>query len=297
MNIQDGVCAYVGGGLGNQLFILAAAWSQAARLDSPLYLDTSFSTVRGTRPFELDTLGELPGTVLGEDSPWRSIRVSPMRVLPLPRLRHPVRRPIFRERDGARYDPSVERIRPGTTMFGYFQSPKYFERVATGMKDLLLEAPLTPDESHRLEEYRQDPRVSVHLRRGDYLDAPVEQRVLATSSYTARALRLLKRLGVEAPLRVFSDSPELVRMELRDLDANIEIVADPHAMGPVATIRSMADAPALVMANSTFSWWAAWLLRQLHGPEAVVISPRPWDHTGTAKADLLEPDWLTLDVR
>lgn len=297
IDISDGVCGYIAGGLGNQLFILAASWQQSTRLGVPLYLDRSFHTQPGTRPYELDTLGDLPAMVLDDNSPWRSKRISAMRVVPVPLPRRPLRRRVHLERDGSRYDPRIDRIVPGTTLFGYFQSPKYFPNVADGMAALIADAPETPAEHALLEKVRADPRVGVHLRRGDYLDAAEDRRVISSSTYAIRARDLLRRLGIDHPLRIFSDSPDLVREELDGVDADVEIFDDGGVLNSVNTLKAMSAGPAFVMSNSTFSWWAAWLLNRRERAGGVIIAPRPWDETGTAKADLLDPEWIAIDTR
>ncbi|PJJ71227.1 glycosyl transferase family 11 [Diaminobutyricimonas aerilata] len=295
INIGNGVCAYVAGGLGNQLFILAAAWEQAKRLECPLYLDTSNHDVRGGWRFELEDIGA-PGVVLGPHSPWTSVRLSKERVLPFPRFTRPVRRRVFFERDSSRYDPAINDIRPGTTIFGYFQSARYFERSADSMHQLIESAPTSPAEADLLAHYAATPRLTLHLRRGDYLNAPESRRVIATTAYARRAYRLLQQMGAAAPLRLFSDSPNLVQEELGDLDLDIEFADPEGVLSPVNTMRAMSYGSGLVMSNSSFSWWAGWLMRR-RDSNLPVIAPRPWNETGTAKADLLFPEWIGLDAR
>ena len=294
VDIRDGVCGYVAGGLGNQLFILGAALRQATRLGAPLYLDTSFETRTGTRASELDTFPH-PGRMLGDDSPWRSVRLSPNRVVPFPRLRAPLRRRVYLERDGVWWDGAIDRIERGTTLFGYFQSAKYFAGVEDVMQRAIEDAPA--DEAARavLDRIAADPRITVHLRRGDYLDDTHARRVIASADYVRRGTGVLRDLGLEAPLRVFSDSPDMVREELGDR-SDVEVFDDAGALNSILTIRAMATAPAIIMSNSTFSWWAAWLLRRRR-PDAPVIAPRPWDASGSAKADLIGEDWIGVDAR
>jgi hypothetical protein len=295
LNIGDGVCAYIGGGLGNQLFILAAAWEQSKRLTCPLYLDTSHGE-KGAWRYALDSLAH-PGIVLGEGSPWRSVRLPGNRVIPLPRLRSPLRRPIYVERDLNRFDSGINDIRVGTTLFGYFQSPSYFPSVGEEVRRMVMSAPATPEELATLSAFSSDRRVTVHLRRGDYLSASPDKVLVASPAYAERARALLRAMGQHSPLRVFSDSPELVRKELEGVEGDIQFVDDPALLSPISTIKAMATGEAIIMSNSSFSWWAAWLMQQERGDDALVIAPRPWNESGTAKADMLGPNWIGLDAR
>lgn len=287
---RSAITGYVAGGLGNQLFILAAAWEQAERLGVPLALDTSHFGVKGTRTLELQML-ETPARVLPRSESWASIRLSAERVLPVPTRWGRV----FLERTPDAYMPAIERIHEGTTIVGYFQSGRYSSRVRDRILEAMRAQPTTPAESDLLERMAAEPAVTVHLRRGDYLAVSADRQLIASIHYVRRALSLLGALGVRLPLRVFSDSVNLVKQELGEDAEGVEFV-DARALGTYATINAMALGHAMVMSNSSFSWWAATLLRTTR-PDATVIAPRPWNSSGTAKADMLEPDWIGLDAR
>lgn len=292
--IGDGVCGYVMGGLGNQLFILAAAWEQARRLDAPLFLDRSHFNVGGTFEFGLDAISH-PGHVLtATESPWRSVRINRERVLPVPR--RPFGR-VYLERDGDTYADAVDRIRPGTTLVGYFQSPKYFPSVRDELATSMLAAAETREQKARLNEMAKAPAITLHLRRGDYLAVSADRQFIASAAYAVRAIALLRSMGINLPVRVFSDSVALVKEELRSVPGDFEFVEDDGVLGTWATLKAMSAGEAMIMSNSSFSWWAAELMRRRLGDAATVIAPRPWTLSGTAKADLLEPNWISLDAR
>ncbi|KRA22245.1 hypothetical protein ASD65_17235 [Microbacterium sp. Root61] len=282
------------GGLGNQIFILAAAWEQARRLDVPLYLDASHFSVGGTFRYGLDAIDH-PGRLLGpKESPWRSVRINRERVLPFPR------RPwghIFLERDGDRYQPAIEQITSGTTLVGYFQSPRYFPNVRDQLIASMLDTADTEAEASRLREYDRTPAISLHLRRGDYLAVSADRQFIASVAYAVRSVKLLRAMGIDLPVRVFSDSVDLVKDELRGVEGDFDFVEDDGALGTWATLKAMSAGHAMIMSNSSFSWWAAELMHRRSGGRAPVIAPRPWTQTGTAKSDLLHADWITLDAR
>ena len=289
---NDGICGYVAGGLGNQLFILAAAWDQARRLDVPVSLDVSHFAVGGTHRYGLDQLS-VPATVLHPRDSWRSIRVNSERVLPVPtRLSR-----VFIERNADAYAPAIESIRPGTTLLGYFQSPRYFARVESELVAAMLATGETEAESTAIRTMRATPAITLHLRRGDYLAVAADRQFIASVDYALRAVALLRGLGVDLPVRVFSDSVDLVKQELSGAPGEFEFVEDDGTLGTWATLKAMAVGRAMIMSNSSFSWWAAELMQHESGADVPVIAPRPWTRGGTAKADLLKPGWVTLDAR
>lgn len=303
-DISDGVCAYLQGGFGNQLFILAAAWEQAERLDCPLYVDASRFLAgdpldraykkETPRHFELGGI-EFPGIVLGEESPW--YRNSPRRPKT---IRQPGRGSrsltVFRQ-PSLNYHPEVNDIVPGTTLLGYFQSWKYFEGVSDQVASAMEHASFAPEERARLAELAAAQTVTAHVRRGDYLTPEAAfHHGIASAQYFGRALHLMRQLTDPGLLtRIYSDSPDIVQRELADLN-HLEFFTDTDSLGSLATVLAMSQGSGFAMSNSSFSWWAAWLLSR-RSPDAPVIAPRPWLADGQSGHDQLLPGWLTLDAR
>ncbi|HEX5994711.1 MAG TPA: alpha-1,2-fucosyltransferase [Jiangellales bacterium] len=289
----DGITGYVAGGMGNQLFMLAAAWEQASRLDCPLYLEASSYEVNKLYPYGLDGLDVPAVRLLPEQSPWRTVPLPFGRHWPAPR-RLPGR--VYLERSAAHFSPKIFQVRPGTTLVGYFQSSRYFPGVRPALLDSLWRVPESPAETAIISDFRSRPAITLHLRRGDYL-AAADKAFLATVAYARRALDLVRRAGYDQHVRVFTDSVDLVREELRGTDG-LEFVDKDAALGTIATLKAMAAGQAMIMSNSTFSWWAATLMRSRpEQQECLIVAPRPWTASGESRADLLEPDWVTLDAR
>lgn len=289
-----GLTSYVAGGLGNQLFMLAAGMEQAKRLEVQLALDTSHTLVTGTWGYALEPL-HAPAVDIGASGNWTSRRVTKNHVFPFPRRVGALAQPMYRERDVTRFDPAIHTIRPGTFLVGYFQSPKYFPSVAGDIESLIRSVGEDPEERAALERLRAEPAISLHLRRGDYAAAQ-DRSILASVEYAARAIRILHNMGFDMPVRVFSDSPEMIADELSGVHGGFEIIDQSIFKSPFSVLKAMSAGRAMVMSNSTFSWWAAWLMSRAN-PHAQVIAPRPWDISGTARADLVMPEWLTLDAR
>jgi hypothetical protein len=280
--------------LGNQLFMLAAGWEQAVRLGCPLYLDGSAFEVNKNFAYGLDVLDVPAEHLAPAQSPWRTVRVPGGRHWPLPR-RTPGR--IYLERSVAHFCPKIFQVRPGTTLVGYFQSPRYFPGIRRSLIDSLWRAPESSVETELIASFRARPAITLHLRRGDYLSGASQKVFLATAAYARRAIDTMRRAGYQQQVRVFTDSTDLVREELHGTDG-VEFVDNDVPLGAAATLKAMAVGIAMIMSNSTFSWWAATLMRSR--PEAedcLVIAPRPWTASGESRADLLEPDWITLDAR
>lgn len=284
-NYDDAIVADLSGGLGNQLFIFAAAYAQAQRLDCRLVLDASrYSNPAEPRRYELDFLEDLADETLhvpAGNAPSR-LRI-PTRLRTRLRHRATYTPNVFEETSAVAFDRAIDKITPGTTLVGYFQSSHYFDSVA----DLLFE---------RLYVILRRPApVTLHLRRGDYLKAPVTKFHGVTSvDYARRAVALLNALGVSGPIAVFSDEANRVAQELDGFPADLTF-PDQTGMGALASLQQLAAGEHMVMSNSSFSWWAAWIMDRRTG--GYIIAPRPWFRDDTAASDLLLPNWITLDAR
>lgn len=294
--INDGICGYVAGGVGNQLFMLAAAWKQADRLKCPLYVDTSHSKLSTGRPFELSKFTS-PAMILGNSSPWKTFRITKKRSAPFPISWNPLRQKLFIEKNVSLYDPKINNVKIGTTLIGYFQSPKYFEGIENKLIDSIRNFDYSKDELAEIESIKSDKMITLHLRRGDYLNTGKARDLVASMEYAKRSISLLRSLGITNQVRVFSDSPEYVINELKHLKEDFAI-GDPNmVLSPMATINAMSLGTAMIMSNSTFSWWASWLMCEAGKGDSTIIAPRPWLQTGQSRADLLLKNWITLDAR
>jgi hypothetical protein len=302
----DGITIYPVERLGNQLFIYAAGLAQARRLGVPCYANLAF--YRYTRPrrsysrrtYELEQFDS--GVIVPPESEFHRPLILREPSFPMAAFWHreigarfPLTGPpVFMERS-FRYDERIDSITPGTTLFGYFQSWKYFREIAGELRERMF-ALSEPSDWYRATSERIVPgsgAIALNVRRGDYTLAYQQERQgLATRDYYARALEHLRRLGLDGPVYVASDSLSDVLEEFAGLGELVPI--DPPAgVNPFEVLLLLSRADGLVAANSTFSWWAGFLGER---PGRVVIAPRPWFTLSDVDTrDLLPPDWITLD--
>lgn len=173
--------------------------------------------------------------------------------------------------------------RPGLRLYGYLQSEKYFGKFSGAVRRLL-----TPRVTVSRTSYLGV--ASVHVRRGDYLAKPECHPPLAVDYYE-RAAMALRHHGIGEFL-VFSDDPvwseeHLVR------GRRGWALAEPA--DEVEHLAQMAACEAHVIANSSFSWWGAWLDPSLL---KVVVAPRRWFGRALASDhptdDLIPAGWRIL---
>ena len=169
------------------------------------------------------------------------------------------------------FNPDFTRIRSGTWLEGYFQSERYFADVSAHVRTWFqLSASEASVAKHIKSEWPEHPErmVAIHVRRGDYLQQtgalskPGEGWALPHSYYNNAVARLPSGLGVA----VFSDDPEYARQVFAPMKPWVS-VGNPG----FRDLHLMAACRYMVIANSSFSWWSAWLNPDQH---KVVLAPR-----------------------
>lgn len=281
------VVARLMGGLGNQIFIYAAALEQARRLGVDLEVDTSFYRIHTKREYGLK---ELFNPSLHESRSGWSVQKYGFARPALKRLGLVME---FKE-ESHRFHPEIFQIRAGTALEGYFQSTRYFPSVGPEIAKTIREVVVSESEQAIIEDVSSRPFVAVHVRRGDYSsEAHIrDAHGLTTSEYYEASLEILSRKGI--PCIVFTDSSEEVEKELGGLSG---LVFDSRIspLGELATLKLMSLASGVVMSNSSFSWWAAYTMSYFD-PGSTVISPRPWSKDISFNEELIDLRWWNVGL-
>lgn len=162
-------------------------------------------------------------------------------------------------------------------IYGYFQSWRYFERHADVIRALLSPIDIPSCEAH-------ESTASVHVRRGDYVGSPYHP--LPPISYYERAVEILRPQGVQKFL-VFSDDIDWCRENLSGLPFDFVPQAD-----EVTHLSRMISCDHHVIANSSYSWWAAWLNS---AKNKKVVAPTRWfGEGGRNTKDLIPNGWMLI---
>lgn len=283
MNIVE---AKMQGGLGNQMFIVAAAKTLALRLNANLHIDLSAYRVDKKRIFELDIFDF---SYVDIPHPSSKIETRLKKVFPS-RMKQNSQIPTFQEK-GFGFDTDFELIDSSIRLEGYFQSWKYFSSSNLEITNMFRHVGpnvLLDDIKSKVGE----DFLAVHIRRGDYfLPEFSDFHGIASEDYIQSAINLLRRLKPhKIPLVFFSDSPRLLSESLRGA---ADLVVEPNSnRHPAFDLLAMSHACGFVISNSSFGWWSAFLSSARN---KVVIAPRPWlRNSDLAASDLLPPNWITL---
>lgn len=284
LKAESSVRASLVGGIGNQMFIAATACALADRLHASLELDRAdFQTDPAGRRF---ALGQFPALA----SRATIVESAQGFLAPLRRRMDRFRSDVFVE-SGFDFDPRFTEIASPVRLRGYFQSYKYFADLEVRSLFALGE----PNSRLASIEAAVGPRwIGIHVRRGDYLNpTTAAYHGLCSDDYFEAGLAHIQAEQSEnLPVVMFTDQPDSVSQRLHGLS---HFVLGPDADAHESVdLWAMAHASGLVMSNSSFSWWAAYLGEQA---DRAVVAPRPWFKAlDTAAADLLLPHWRSFDA-
>jgi len=274
------IVVHLTGGLGNEMFQYAAGRALAARHGSELVLDPSWFEGEGggevgfIRRYELGCFDLEARVARVQDVarfPRSRVEARLRRVLPGRPVLHALEEPAF----GAPA-PEIVGAPDDTYIRGYWQDPSYFadaeallRKDFTFRRDILEKGAATAKEI----DGSRIPTLSVHVRRGTYLSDPgIRERLgaLGEDYYRAAIGTVSSQLG-DVRVFVFSDDPVWCRARLK-LDHETTVIGGEKDTWPtIMHLMSLCDHQ--VIANSSFSWWGAWLNAK---PGRIVIAPRPW---------------------
>ena len=273
------------GGLGNQMFqyAFARAMGDDVKLDISAFKDY---TLRG---YQLENFNIVQNYA---DAPTvqRLTRRSHMpRILCriLGRSTHPH---IIRERTINVYQPDL--LSRDGLFDGYFQSEKYFAHIRPQLlQEFSLRRPMDAANQEMLRRIQaQESPVSLHVRRGDYVNLS-NVHFLCGPEYYRDAIDLIAARVKNPHFFLFSD----------DIDWVLENIKILHPFTPVDInsgdagyfdMELMKHCHHNIIANSTFSWWGAWLNQN---PGKIVVAPRKWHRDNQNKEwDIFPDEWIVI---
>ncbi len=291
------------GGLGNQMFQYAFALSLQKKTEDKVYIDIShFNHIFVKRiksanlhnGFEIEKV--FPNAHL-EHAKWHQlIKITwycPNYLLSrcvrrlLPKRKTEFIQPVNKYFE---YIPQVYDLQGNIYYEGLWSAADYYEPI----KDLLKQTFAHPDATGHNAEYirkmNDTNSVGIHVRRGDYLFEP-DFRDICEIDYYKRSIQEILSDGLRHTFFVFSNDMKWCKANLLPLFGNHEAVFVTENVGKNSCwdMHLMRHCKDLIIANSSFSWWAATLKEK----DGRVIAPKTWVNRD-AKFDIWNKDWIKL---
>jgi hypothetical protein len=273
------IISFILGGLGNQLFQYAAGRQLAYKHGVPLKVETfgyrlpKYShhpylldkfNIAADRARPLDYVSLAARVLTGPVVAWESSKVN------------------------------ILHLRSHALLVGYWQNAEYFKDIEKLLhKEITLKNPSSAATRELAQRILCTEAVSIHVRRTDYVNNPQNSAIFAECSldYYRDAINVIAGRLSSPHFFVFSDDPAWARESLHS-DFPMTFVTHNSARMAEEDLILMKQCKHHIIANSTFSWWGAWLNSY---PGKIVIAPLRWykdDHWNNR--DLLPAEWIRL---
>lgn len=284
------------GGLGNQLFQYAAARRLAYERGLPLKLDMSAFqsyTLRTPKLHHFNISAEVassdeiqrfikPG-IFGKGTRWISRNLIPVS-----------HRHIYRESRLYHFDQEFLRLPDDVYLQGYFQSELYFIPIEDVIRrDLTVITPPSDINQAMMQKIASTDAVSLHVRRGDYANDPKTKAYHGVLSldYYREAIKLAAESVVTPHFFMFSDDVSWLREQF-DLNYPHTLIDHNDSDHDYEDLRLMSLCKHHIIANSSFSWWGAWLCQC---PGKKVYAPNRWlTDTTISTEELIPMEWTKV---
>ncbi len=269
------------GGLGNQLFQYALGLNLQKKFNIPVLFDLEDYDKASNRPgfAQRDIfLNALGLSFEKSENPVFSLYSYPFSIKNIIKyqLKKALGSPAFvwiRENDFHKIPEVVEKY--PVYLDGYWQSEEYFIENADVIKNKLKYSGTLDYKNERLrKEIRNKESVSVHIRRGDYVSNPANNQKYGTCSfaYYSKAIDVIKGRMHDPCFYFFSDDPLWVRDRFQN-EKNAVYIDWNQDTESWKDLVLMSSCRHHIMANSTFSWWGAWLGEQ---ERTIILAPQQW---------------------
>jgi len=286
------------GGLGNQLFQYALGRRLALERGVPLKLDLSWFQTQSLRHYMLDRFKIDAETVTPQEiarltgSNWEGVsdQVYQMIQKYVPYYR----RSVVKEAKYS-FDPLILKAKSDVLLIGYWQTEKYFKQIESHLRqEFSLKQPLSPESARLAERIQRGNSISVHVRRTDYVESVRRIQVYDVCSieYYQKAAEYLCKIVPNASFFVFSDDISWAANNLSFLSPAIEIVDVKGTSQDAEELILMGYCRHHIIANSSFSWWGAWLGTT---PQTVTIAPQQWIRNSRREnPDITPAGWIRM---
>lgn len=213
---------------------------------------------------------------------WRVLRIKeykPEGNVAIPKTAYKYDKKLLKSRDYYCYD-------------GYFQNEKYFATIRDDiLKAFTLKTPIDEKNQAILEVVKNTNSVSLHVRRGDYVTLESANKFHGTCSleYYQKAIEYVEKYVKNPHFFLFSDDIEWVVKNLK-IEHPCTIV-DFNQEKDYFDLNLMKHCKHNIVANSSFSWWGAWLN---NNPQKIVIAPKKWIAKKMETCDIIPKEWIKL---
>jgi len=296
------ICIKLSGGLGNQMFQYACGRSIAHKHQTELLLDISLLKRKETnssstkRKFELNIF-QLNAQIASKEDvqKLKSIFYRFANILSLRAgyggiqdKRYFIERKIY-------FEESIKKVGEDCYLSGYWQNERYFQSVDYIIrKDFQFHLPTSNNNKDLLRKIHNENSISLHIRRSDFANGHYHAiHGVCSIEYYINASKYISENFSNPFFFIFSDDICWARENLK-LSYGHRFIDENVGEQSYIDMLLMSNCKHNIIANSSFSWWGAWLNPN---PNKVVIAPKQWfanEKLNAQAIDLVPPKWIRL---
>lgn len=286
------------GGLGNQLFQYAAGRALSLKHKTELQFDLTYLKANSNQEYtqrnlELD-LFDLQIHEVSQENLSKFKSNSFFQKVTRKLFGNTFSKYHIANQDEFKFLPEFNAYSDNIYLNGYWQSEKYFLNIReTLLKELIVKKVKSLEVINAEKEILNSTSVSLHIRRGDYVSRKesTDLHGILSLDYFYNAIKEVKKKNSEITVYVFSDDISWVKENLKITDKCVYVDFN-TGDNSVFDLYLMSLCKHNIIANSSFSWWGAWLNQN---PEKIVIAPKNWFAKKELKYNDVIPDsWIQL---
>jgi hypothetical protein len=287
------------GGLGNQMFQYALGHALSINLGVDFKLDiSSFYRQQIHNGFELEKIFNCKVDIATQQDinnilSWQSLPI--INKFIASKYFSWLRKKTFIIEPHYHYWEKVWNIPDNSYLVGYWQSEKYFKNVKEQInKDFIFKSPLDDKNIYYTELIQKYNSVSIHVRRGDYIKNVRANKThgICGNEYYDKALAFILKKVKNPHFFIFSDDIAQARSIIKRINSPYYFVDNNKEIYSYNDMRLMSLCKNNIIANSSFSWWAAWLNSN---QGKIIIAPKQYiaDKSYNIK-DLFPLEWVKI---
>lgn len=296
------VITQIHSGLGNQMFQYAAGLALAKHLKVQCKLDITWfehaASAQTPNPFQLDVFPKIRVDIASKSEIDALIRPPSDGILN--RINHKINRNRPIHKQWAFVEPhfhfykDFNLAKSPVFITGYWQCEKYFLPIADEIRNTFSIEILESDINFKIAEaINNSQAISMHVRRGDMVKNPevAEKHGSCNLEYYKNAMSFIEKEVQTPKYFIFSDDIDWCKEHLAS-SHEIVFVTGNEGLQAYMDIQLMRQCKHHIIANSSFSWWGAWLN---NSPKKMVIAPSKWfNNSDLNTKDLLPETWIRI---
>ena len=299
-NLKKTLTINVIGGLGNQMFQFAFGYAVSKENNANIRLDLSGFNTYGLRDYELGLFNVEENPELKSKYDFLLNRLNGKQNTILSKANRKMLRWLlrftrfyFQEKEAFVFDQRVFNITIDTYFYGYWQNEKYFNKYRKELLEIFMLKNIHSKTNEYLHQIINSEAVSLHVRRGDYVTNMNTNSVHGTCDleYYKRAVMEVLKSKQQAHFFIFSDDIDWAKDNLDFVDNKTFIRLEPD-IPDHEEMHLMSQCKYNIIANSSFSWWGAWLNQN---SDKKIIAPKKWLKSDSLDLnDLIPVSWVRL---